>query len=102
MQTYEQAYHCTFRSVHQRNAALHVPTYALLPSDRFLRTLTTTPGLSQDGWTLNLDDTQIQVFHQLQRKLPDILKAVKAVITARKKGRGKSGEAGNGDEVDAK
>src|SRR5882762_234435 len=66
VQTYEYTYHCNFRTVHQRNAALHVGTYALLLSDRFLRTLTTTPTLSQDGRMLNLDEVEIQVFNQLQ------------------------------------
>jgi hypothetical protein len=101
VQIYEYAYHRNFRTVHQRNAALHVGTYALLPSDRFLRTLTTTPTLSPDGRMLNLDDTEIQVFHQLQAKLRDVLKAVKAIVGARKKGRGKSGEASNTDGMDA-
>ena len=50
-QTYEYRYHRNFRTLHQRNATLHVGTYALLPSDRFLRTLTATPTLSQDGLT---------------------------------------------------
>ena len=44
VQTYEYAYHRNFRTVHQRNAVLHVPIYALLPSDRFLRILTAAPG----------------------------------------------------------
>ena len=33
MQTYKYGYHRNFRTVHQRNATLHVGTYALLPSD---------------------------------------------------------------------
>ena len=49
---------------------------------------------------LNLNDTEIKVFNQLQAKLQDILKAVKAIIGARRKGRGKSGEANNADEMD--
>src|SRR5882762_3857137 len=57
VQTYEYAYHRNFRTVHQRNATLHVGTYALLPSDRFLRILTATPTLSQDGRTLTVEDT---------------------------------------------
>ena len=102
VQTYEYAYHRNFRTVHQRNAALHVPTYALLPSDRFLRILTAAPGptFSQDGRMLNLNDTEIKVFNQLQAKLQDILKAAKAIIGARRKGRGKAGEANNADEMD--
>jgi len=51
---------------------------------------------------LNLDDTEIQVFNQLQAKLQDVLKAVKAIVGARKKGRGKSGEASNTDGMDAR
>ena len=49
VQIYEYAYHRNFRTVHQRNAALHVGTYALLPSDWFLGTLITTPTLRPDG-----------------------------------------------------
>ena len=85
VQTYEYAYHRNFRTVHQRNAVLHVGTYALLPSDRFLCILTVIPTLSQDRRTLTLDDTQIQVFGELQGKLQDILRAVKAIVAARKK-----------------
>ena len=48
VQCYEYGYHRNFRTVHQRNAALHTGTYSLLPSDRFLRTLDATPTLSQD------------------------------------------------------
>ena len=101
VQTYEYAYHRIFRTVHQRNAVLHVGTFALLPSDRFLRTLTVTPTFSQDGRTLTLNETQIQVFNQLQGKLQDIVKAVKAIVAARKKGRGKSRMADNADDMDA-
>ena len=101
VQTYEYAYHRNFWTVHQENAALHVGTYCLLPSDRFLRILTTTPTLSQDGRILNLDDMEIQVFNLLQAKLQDVLKGVKAVVGARKKGRRKSGEASNTNRMDA-
>ena len=87
VQTYEYAYHRNFRTVHQRNAALHVGTYVLLPSDRFLRTLTATPTLSQDGRTLTLDDTQLQIFNDLQEKIQDILRAVKAIVAAHKNSR---------------
>ena len=76
-------------------------TYALLPSDRFLCILTTTPTLSQDGHTLTVKDIQIQVFNELLGKLQDILKAVKAIVAAHKKGQGKSGTAGtNADGMD--
>ena len=62
-------------------------TYALLPSDRFLRALTATPPptLSQDGRTLTLDDAQFQIFNKLRGK--DIWRAVKALVAARKNGR---------------
>ena len=89
VQTYEYGYHRNFRTIHQRNAALHTGTYALLPSDRFLRTLSvdTTPILSQDGRTLTLDDKNLQIFNELRGKLQDILMAVNAIVAARKKGR---------------
>jgi len=81
-------YHRNFRTVHQRNAALHTGTFALLPSDRFLRTLpvdtTVTPILNQDRRTLTLDD---KIFNELRGKLQDILMAVNAIVAARKKGR---------------
>src|ERR1700683_5539281 len=88
VQTYEYGYHRNFRTVHQRNATLHVGTYALLPSDRFLRTLTATTTLSQEGRTLTLDDTQLQIFNDLREKIQDILRAVKAIVAACKNGRG--------------
>ena len=47
---------------------------------------------------LSLGDTEIQVFNQLQAKLPDV---PKAVVGARKKGRGKLGEVSNADGMDA-
>ena len=74
--------------------------YALLPSDRSLRALTATPPptLSQDGRTLTLDDAQFQIFNELRGKLQDILRAVKALVAARKKGRA---AASNADEMDA-
>jgi hypothetical protein len=43
--------------------------------------------------------TQMQVFNELQAKLQDILKAVKAIVAACKKGQGKSG-AGDGMDVE--
>ena len=75
-------------------------TYALLPSDRFLRALTATPPptLSQDGRTLTLDDAQLQIFNELRGKLQDILRAVNALVAARKNGRA---AASNADEMDA-
>jgi hypothetical protein len=87
VQTYEYGYHRNFRSVHQRNATLHVGTVALLPSDKFLRTLDTTPTLSQDSRTLTLDDKHLRIYNELHGKLQDILNAVKALVAARKKGR---------------
>ena len=74
-------------------------TYALLPSDRFLRALTATPPptLSQDGRTLTLDDAQFQIFNKLQGKLQNILRAVKALVAARKNGQA---AASNADEMD--
>ena len=56
--------------------------------------------LSQDGRTLTVEETEIQLFNELRGKLQDVLKAVKAIVAARKKGRGKSGAAGtNADEM---
>jgi hypothetical protein len=40
---------------------------------------------------LNLDDSQMQVFRQLQSKLKEILLAIKSLATARRKGQGKAG-----------
>ena len=88
VQTYEYGYHRNFRAIHQQNAALHMGTYALLPSDGFLRTLVATPTLSQDSRTLTLDDKHLQIFNELRGKLQDISKAVKAIVAARKKGQG--------------
>ena len=75
-------------------------TYALLPSDQSLCALTATPPptLSQDGRTLTLDDAQFQIFNKLRGKLQDILRAVKALVAAHKKGRA---AASNADEMDA-
>jgi len=55
---------------------------------------------SQDGRTLTLDDTQLQISNELRGKLQDILKAIKGIVAARKKGRG-TGTARNADEMDA-
>ena len=52
----------------------------------FLHTLTTTSALSQDGQTLTLDNMQLQIFNELQGKLQDILRVVKAIVVAHKKG----------------
>jgi hypothetical protein len=99
VQTFEYGYHRNFRTVHQRNATLHVGTYVLLPSDHFLRTLVGTPTLSQDSRTLTLDDNHLQIFNELRGKLQDILKAVKAIVGARKKGRsGRADADGIGGE----
>jgi hypothetical protein len=91
IQAFEFAYHRTFRAVHQRNAILQSVTYALLPSDRFLHLLTKSPTLAQDRRTLNLDESQMQVFRELQGKIKDILLAIKALATARRKGQGGAG-----------
>ena len=79
---------------------MHVGTYALLPSDRFLCALTATPPtLSQDGRTLTgLDVAQFQIFNELRGKLQGILRAVKALVAAHKNGRV---AASNADEMDA-
>ena len=80
---------------------LYVGTYALLPtSDRFLRILTVIHTLSQDRGTLTLDDPQIQVFGELQGKLQDILRAVKAIVAACKKTRGAARTADGMDAED--
>jgi hypothetical protein len=76
-------------------------TDTLLPSNCFLCTLILTPTFSQNGRTLTLNETQIQVFNQLQGKLQDIVKAVKAILAARKKGQGKSRTADNANDMDA-
>ena len=94
VQTYEYAYHRNFRTVHQRNAALHTGTYALLPSDLFLRTLDATPSLSQDSRTLTLDDKHLQIFNELRVNLQDILMAVKAIVAARRRGRSGTADVG--------
>ena len=39
---------------------------------------------------LNLDESQIQVFHELRGKLKEISLAIKALATARRKGQGKA------------
>ena len=52
----------------------------------FLHTLTAAPALSQNGQTLTLDDIQLQIFNELQGKLQYILKVVKAIVAACKKG----------------
>jgi hypothetical protein len=101
VQTHEYAYYRNFQIVHQQNAALHVGTYALLPSNQFLHILTATPTLNHHSRMLNLDDTEIQVFNQLQAKLQDVLKAIRAVVEAHKKGQGKSSEANNADRMHA-
>ena len=94
VQIYEYGYHRNFRTVHQRNAALHTGTYALLPSDLFLRTLDATPSLSQDSRTLTLDDKHLQIFNELRVNLQDILMAVKAIVAARRKGRSGTADVG--------
>jgi len=97
VQTYEYTYHCNFRTVHQRNAALHTSMYALLPSDRFLRTLDATPTLSQDSRTLTLDDKNLRIFNELRENIPNVLMAVKAIVAARKKGRSGTADGMGGE-----
>jgi len=59
---------------------------------------------TQPGWPnahrspLTLDDAQLQIFNELRGKLQDILRAVKALVAARKNGRA---AASNADEMDA-
>lgn len=58
--------------------------------------------LSQDGRTLTIEDMQIQIFNDLQGKLQDVLKAVNAIVAARKRSRGKSDAVGtNTDGMDS-
>jgi hypothetical protein len=68
-----------------------------------LRTLVGIPTLSQDNRhinrTLTVDDNHLQIFNELRGKLQDILKAVKAIVAARKKGRsGRADADGIGGE----
>ena len=53
---------------------------------------------TQSGWPNTLDDTQLQIFNDLQENFQDILRAVKAIVAARKNGRG---GARNADGMDA-
>jgi len=46
----------------------------------------------------HLDDTQLQIFNDLREKFQNILRAVKAIVAARKNGRG---GARNADGMDA-
>jgi hypothetical protein len=48
----------------------------------FLCLLMESPALVQDRHTLNLDELQMQVFHELQGKLKEILLAIKALVKA--------------------
>ena len=91
--TYEYGYHRNFRTVHHRNAVLHVGTFALLPSDQFLCTLAVTPTLSQDSRMLTLNDKHFQIFNELQGNFQDILMAVKAIVAVRKKGQSGTADA---------
>ena len=75
MQTYEYVYYCNFCGVHQSNAVLQVFSFALAP---FLRQLNGVCNLSLNSCTLTLQDTNTQMFHQLNVTLQDILKDVKA------------------------
>ena len=61
--------------------------------------LDATPTLSQDSRTLTLDsdDKHLQIFNELRGKLQDLMMAVKAIVAARKKGRG-----GTADGIDRK
>ena len=41
---------------------------------------------TQSGWLNTLDDTQLQIFNDLQENFQDILRAVKAIVAAHKNG----------------
>ena len=84
MQTYKYVYHRNFHGIHQSNAVLQVFSFALVPSDCFLHWLSGACNLSMDHCTLTMHDTNTQLFHQLSVKLQDILKATKALASARK------------------
>jgi hypothetical protein len=92
VQTYEYGYHRNFRTLHQRNATLHVGMYAPIPSHPDCNTHT------QSGWLNTLDDTQLQIFNDLQEKFQDIWRAVKVIVAACKNGWGR---AHNADGMDA-
>jgi len=83
VQVFKFAYHRTFRVVHQRNAILQNVTYALLPSDQFLRLLMESPTLVQDRRTLNLDESQMQVFRGVAGKTEGNLACHQALAKAR-------------------
>ena len=93
MQTYKYGYHHNFQTIHHHNAALHVGTYALLPSDQFLCTLAVTPTLSQDSRMLTLNDKHFQIFNELQGNFQDILMAVKAIVAVCRKGQSGTADA---------
>ena len=81
-------------ALHRKNVNWKV---SLLPSDRFLRALDATPTLSQDSRTLTLDDKHLRIFNELRGKLQDIMMAVKAIVAARKKGRGGTADGMGGE-----
>ena len=94
--------HCTFLlrcSATHYNNVLHGAPAQCYPSKCYictaaigpLRLLTKSPTLAQDRHTLNLDESQMQVFRELQGKIKDILLAIKALATARRKGQGGAG-----------
>ena len=72
MQTYKYVYYHNFHGVHQSNAVLQVFSFVLAP---FLYQLNGVCNLSLNSCT---QDTNTQIFHQLNVTLQDILKDVKA------------------------
>ena len=59
--------------------------------------LDATPTLSQDSRTLTLDDKHLQIFNELRGKLQDLMMGVKAIVAARKKGRGGTADGMGGE-----
>jgi len=101
VQTYEYAYDiatselCTNETLHYMWARMHY----FCPIDFFASWLQ--HQCSAKMATHSLLKTQIQVFNELWGKLQDVLKAVNAIVAARKKGRRKLGAAGtNADGMD--
>ncbi|KAH7914242.1 hypothetical protein BJ138DRAFT_1057256 [Hygrophoropsis aurantiaca] len=86
-QVYEHAFHLQFRAVHQRAAALQAFTFAHLPSDKFLYRIPGPMTITSDRRLLDVDQSTFSTFMELQKQLPRLQAALKALSKARKVGK---------------
>ncbi|KAK7029181.1 hypothetical protein R3P38DRAFT_2775761 [Favolaschia claudopus] len=89
-----------FRAVPQALRELHVPQFALVSSSSFLRLLSRSPELINEGVMIKLSAADSELYTRVNGNLQNIVAAVKALGAGKKGGRGKEKQTAEGEKED--